>query len=85
VLVWGGIEDLAQALHDAPEIEKKIRVYWIGGSNKKWSINACSYIVEHHPNLWMIESNATYRGWFMEDPPICKMRLFTRILSKAVA
>lgn len=67
VLVWGGIEDVAQALHDAPEIEKNIRVFWIGGPNKKWSINAYSYIVEHHPNLWMIESNATYRGWFMED------------------
>lgn len=67
VLVWGGIEDLAQALHDAPEIENKIRVFWIGGPNKKWSINAYSYIVEHHPNLWIIESNATYRGWFMED------------------
>ncbi len=67
VLVWGGIEDLAQALHDTPEIEQKIRVFWIGGPNKKWSINAYSYIVEHHPNLWMIESNATYRGWFMED------------------
>ena len=67
VLVWGGLEDLAQALHDAPEIEQKIKVYWIGGPNKKWSINAYSYIVEHHPNLWMIEANATYRGWFMED------------------
>lgn len=67
VLVWGGLEDLAQALHDAPEIESKIRVFWIGGPNKKWSINAYAYIVAHHPNLWMIESNATYRGWFMED------------------
>ena len=67
VLVWGGLEDVAQALHDAPEIESKIRVYWIGGPNKKWSVNAYSYIVEHHPNLWMIEANATYRGWFMED------------------
>ena len=67
VLVWGGLEDLAQALHDAPEIEQKIKVYWIGGPNKKWSVNAYSYIVSHHPNLWMIEANATYRGWFMED------------------
>ncbi|MEZ4904719.1 MAG: DUF1593 domain-containing protein [Spirosomataceae bacterium] len=67
VLVWGGIEDLAQALHDAPDIAQNIRVYWIGGPNKKWSINAYSYIAKHHPNLWMIESNATYRGWFMED------------------
>ncbi|GAA0880403.1 DUF1593 domain-containing protein [Algoriphagus jejuensis] len=71
VLVWGGIEDVAQALHDAPEIKEKIRVYWIGGPNKKWSINAYSYIAEHHPDLWMIEANATYRGWFMdEDSPL---------------
>ncbi|GAB3229062.1 DUF1593 domain-containing protein [Algoriphagus aestuariicola] len=67
VLVWGGIEDLAQALHDAPEIKENIRVYWIGGPNKKWSINAYSYIAANHPDLWMIEANATYRGWFMEE------------------
>lgn len=64
VLVWGGIEDLAQALHDAPDILPKLRVYWIGGPNKKWSPNAYQYIVDHHPDLWIIESNASYRGWF---------------------
>ncbi len=64
VLVWGGIEDLAQALHDAPEILPKLRVYWIGGPNKKWSVDAYNYIEQNHPKLWMIESNATYRGWF---------------------
>jgi len=65
VLVWGGIEDLAQALHDAPDILGKLRVYWIGGPNKKWCPNACKYIIDHHPDLWIIESNATYRGWFV--------------------
>jgi hypothetical protein len=65
VLVWGGIEDLAQALHDAPNILPKLRVYWIGGPNKKWSPNAYQYIVENHPELWIIESNSTYRGWFV--------------------
>ena len=65
VLVWGGIEDLAQALHDAPDILTKLRVYWIGGPNKKWSPDAYQYIVENHPELWIIESNATYRGWFV--------------------
>lgn len=64
VLVWGGIDDLAQALHDAPDILPKLRVYWIGGPNKKWSPDAYQYIAEHHPELWIIESNATYRGWF---------------------
>lgn len=66
ILVWGGLEDVAQALHDAPEIIKKIKVYWIGGPNKKWSINAYAYIAEKHPDLWMIEANATYRGWFLD-------------------
>ena len=64
VLVWGGIEDLAQALHDAPDILPKLRVYWIGGPNKKWGPDPFQYIATHHPKLWIIQSNATYRGWF---------------------
>jgi hypothetical protein len=64
VLIWGGIEDLAQALHDAPDILPKLRVYWIGGPNKKWSPDAYQYIVENHPELWIIECNAAYRGLF---------------------
>jgi hypothetical protein len=64
VLVWGGIEDLAQALHDAPDILPKLRVYFIAGPNKMWSVDAYSYIEQNHPKLWMIEANATYRGWF---------------------
>ncbi len=64
VLVWGGIEDLAQALHDAPDILPKLRVYWIGGPNKKWGPDTFQYMVTHHPKLWIIESSATYRGWF---------------------
>jgi hypothetical protein len=63
-LVWGGIEDLAQALHDAPDILPKLSVYFIGGPNKMWSVDAYDYIEQHHPKLWMIENNATYRGWF---------------------
>jgi hypothetical protein len=64
VLVWGGLDDLAQALHDAPDILPKLRVYWIGGPNKKWSVDAYNYLEQNHPRLWMIEANATYRGWF---------------------
>ncbi|ARK12840.1 nucleoside hydrolase-like domain-containing protein [Fibrella sp. ES10-3-2-2] len=64
VLVWGGLEDLAQALHDAPDIMNKIRVYWIGGPNKKWGANSYSYIASTFPDLFFIENNASYRGFF---------------------
>ncbi len=67
ILVWGCLEDVAQALHDAPDIAPKLRIHWIGGPNKKWGVNAYCYIVEHFPNLWMIENNTTYRG-FIYDP-----------------
>lgn len=63
VLVWGALEDVAQALHDAPDIAGRIRVYWIGGPNKKWGCNAYNYIAENFPGLWFIENNATYRGF----------------------
>lgn len=64
LLVWGGIDDLAQALHDEPSIKAKLRVYWIGGPNKKWSTTAYDYIAREHSDLWIIENNSTYRGWF---------------------
>lgn len=66
VLVWGGLEDLAQALHDAPDIAPRLRVYWIGGPNKRWNPNPYLYIARNFPRLWMIEANSTYRGWFSE-------------------
>lgn len=64
ILVWGGIDDLAQALHDDPSIKETIRVYYISGPNKKWSTSAYNYISRHHPDLHIIENNSTYRGWF---------------------
>lgn len=63
ILVWGCLDDVAQALHDAPEIANKIRIYWIGGPNKKWGINAYVYIIENFPDIWMIENNSTYRSF----------------------
>lgn len=65
ILVWGLLEDVAQALHDDPSIQDKIRVYYIGGPNKKWGADAYNYIEENFPDLWMIENNSTYRGWFV--------------------
>lgn len=66
VLVWGTLDDLAQALHDAPDIAQTIKVYFIGGPNKKWGVNSYAYIAENFPNLWMIENNSSYRG-FISD------------------
>lgn len=65
VLAWGNISDVAQALHDDPGIKSKLRVYWIGGPNKKWGPAAYDYIAREHPDLAMIESNSSYRGWFV--------------------
>lgn len=67
ILIWGGLEDLAQALHDAPDIQSNIRVYWIGGPNKKWSVNSYVYIAENFPDLWIIEANASYRGFIASN------------------
>jgi hypothetical protein len=64
VLVWGGLDDLAQALHDAPDIRSRIKVYWIGGPNKKWSANSYAYIVDKFPDLFFIEVNSSYYGFF---------------------
>lgn len=64
LLVWGGIDDVAQAVHDDPSIKAKLRVYWIGGPNKKWSTTAYDYLAREHRDLWIIEANSTYRGWF---------------------
>ena len=42
----------------------KLRVYTIGGPNQKWSVKAYNYIANNFKNLWIIESNDTYRAWF---------------------
>ncbi len=67
ILVWGGLDDLAQALHDSPKIQKNIKVYWIGGPNKKWSANSYAYIVKNFPDLWFIEVNSSYYGFFSDN------------------
>jgi hypothetical protein len=64
ITVWGGIQDIAQVLHDHPEVETKLRVYWIAGPNRRHSPNASKYIARNHKNLWIIEADETYRGFF---------------------
>jgi hypothetical protein len=64
ITVWGALDDLAQALHDHPEIESKLRVYWIGGPNKRHSPESYPYVHDTFRELWFIEANTTYRGFF---------------------
>jgi hypothetical protein len=65
VLVWGSITDVAQALHDAPEIKSSLRVYYIGSWNTAQDRAARDYIFKHHRDLWWIESDTTFRGMYM--------------------
>ncbi|RYZ36434.1 MAG: DUF1593 domain-containing protein, partial [Sphingobacteriales bacterium] len=44
--------------------KNRICIYWIGGPNKKWGANSYSYIAQHFPDLFFIENNASYRGFF---------------------
>jgi hypothetical protein len=65
ILVWGSITDVAQAVHDDPSIKDKIRVYFIASWNQEQDPAAFNYLRDHHPDLWMVYSNSTFRGWYM--------------------
>jgi hypothetical protein len=68
ILVWGSITDVAQALHDAPEIAPKLRVYSIGSWNTRMDPHARDYVVKRHPTLWLIEADTTFRGMYVGGP-----------------
>ncbi len=65
ILVWGSITDVAQAVHDAPEIKQKIRVYSIGSWNTRNDRAAREYLFTEHPDLWWIESDTSFRGMYV--------------------
>ncbi len=65
VLVWGCITDVAQAVHDAPDIKAKLRVYFISSWNRGKDQSARDYLYEHHTDLWWIESDTTFRGMYV--------------------
>lgn len=65
ILVWGSITDVAQALHDAPEITPKLHVYSIGSWNTRMDPHARDYVVKRHPDLWLIEADTTFRGMYV--------------------
>lgn len=64
VLVWGAITDLAQAIHDAPDIKKKIRVHFIASWNQRQDEHSFQYLNLTHPDLWIIRDNSSFRGWY---------------------
>ena len=64
VLVWGSLTDVAQALHDDPSIKERIRVYFIASWNWKMDRAAVAYVDREHPDLWMIFSDETFKGWY---------------------
>lgn len=65
ILVWGSITDVAQAVHDAPRIKRKIRVYFIGSWNTLQDTNARNYLYDTHTDLWLLENNSTFRGMYI--------------------
>lgn len=65
VLVWGAITDVAQALHDDPSIKPKLRVYFISSWNRRTDQAARDYVVQKHPDLWLIEAETTFRGMYV--------------------
>lgn len=65
VLVWGSITDVAQAVHDAPSIKNKLRVYAIGSWNTGNDRISRDYLFKEHPDLWWIEADSTFRGMYV--------------------
>ena len=65
VLVWGALTDLAQALHDAPDIAPRLRVYFVGSWNRQQDPAAFAYLDAHHRALWLIHAETTFRGWYL--------------------
>ncbi|MBN2310175.1 MAG: DUF1593 domain-containing protein [Candidatus Hydrogenedentes bacterium] len=65
VLVWGSITDVAQAVHDAPDVKRRLRVYSIGSWNTAQDRSARNYLYEQHEDLWWIESDSTFRGMYV--------------------
>jgi hypothetical protein len=65
VLVWGSITDVAQAVHDAPDIKRRLRVYFIASWNERQDPSSFQYLDTHHRDLWFIRAESTFRGWYI--------------------
>ena len=65
VLAWGSLTDVAQAVHDAPEIKQRLRIYSIGSWNTRHDPAARDYLFQHHHDLWWIEADTSFRGVYV--------------------
>jgi Cellulose-binding Sde182, nucleoside hydrolase-like domain len=65
ILVWGSITDVAEAVHDAPDIKENLRVYSIASWNTRMDQAARDYLYNHHPDLWWVEADTTFRGMYV--------------------
>ncbi|AUW57356.1 hypothetical protein C1T17_03840 [Sphingobium sp. SCG-1] len=64
VLTWGGETDIAQALHDAPDIADSIRLLSIG----KQDSDATRYLEKNWKNdIWWVQDLETFRGMYTDD------------------
>ena len=65
ILLWGGMADVAQAIHDDPSIKPRLRVYSIGSWNTRQDVASRDYVFKNHSDLWWIECDTTFRGMYM--------------------
>ncbi|MDN3564166.1 nucleoside hydrolase-like domain-containing protein [Paeniroseomonas aquatica] len=63
VATWGGLGDMARALHDAPEIAGAVRLLSVAGEQQE--PNAYKYVLENFAgkgDLWWVNENSTHFG-----------------------
>jgi hypothetical protein len=66
VLTWGAVGDVAQALHDAPDIADKIRLMSIGRDQQ--DPNAGQYLMDNwQGKVWWVDSQSSFRGLFVPE------------------
>ncbi|MGK2912025.1 MAG: nucleoside hydrolase-like domain-containing protein [Sphingobium sp.] len=64
VLTWGGETDIAQALHDAPDIADSIRLLTVG----KQDSDATRYLEKNwKSDIWWVQDLETFRGMYTDD------------------
>jgi hypothetical protein len=68
VVTWGGVGDLARALHDAPDISSSIRLISSAGSAQE--PNAYNYLVNNfagQKGFWWVDVNDTLEGVYASE------------------